>query len=156
MELTFLYQLIPSAISIFLVLSTPLSNSALEKRMERTTYSDPEKETAKKIAKDWGTRLAFHSAMLAAIAGAVAVATDPIRPWLLVVAVILLGVVSFALQMYLWGVQIGRLYEGRRIKPAKVCDAVLVFVNVLIVMMFLLNDPERRAALGELLAGLAS
>jgi hypothetical protein len=128
----------------------------MEKRIDASSFADGEKVAGKRISKDWNIRFGFNSAMLSAIASAIAVATDPVRIWLIVVAVLTLVVILYMVQQYLWGEEIGELFEGRGLVPAVRLDILLLVVNLAIVAMFVLNNPDRRESFCLLIGALCS
>jgi hypothetical protein len=148
-----LYQLIPSVISIFIILFSTRANRFLEKRINSSSANAGEKSFAMRVALDWGARLGFHSAMLAAVGGALVAATDPFRQWLVIMVFLAVAAVWFIAQLALWGEHFGELHEGK-VSLATKLDLTLILHNVGIVLIFVLNHPGRRATLCELLAKL--
>lgn len=152
------YQLVPSAISVFLILFSTRFSRPFERVIDNhpyECYANEEderdggaKDFAKRMAKGWAAQVGFHSAMLAALASAVAVATDPLRVWLLIASVVVLAVVELAWTMALHGRALDDIHEGR-VSIATRLDLTLILLNGLIALVITLNPDDRRAAVSQ-------
>lgn len=151
MDLTFSYQLIPSAVSILLIVLSSLGGKSFENEIEQFPRIDPDdKIDIKLLAKDWNYRLGFHAAMLSAFGSVVAVTTDSIRIWLLVAGVMTLAVAWYLAQQLLSSKPLGSGLDGRFPLVWKL-DAALVVVNLAIMAATALGPDDRRADVFEFL-----
>lgn len=162
-SVSWLYQLLPSAISVFLIPFSTCLTRVLEKQIDEHPYrcvneQGDAKDFAKVMAKSWVTQVGFQTAMIAAFASAIVaaiavLATDPLK-----VMPLVLVIVGMLATHILWTVRLSReraqdIHEGW-FSTAQMLNLTLIVVNVMIASIIVLNDDNLRATILGWFAGL--
>lgn len=128
----FMYQLLPSLMSLGIILGSTVPGSALRKNVSNIPDVDEDDKTfATNVALDWAIRLGFHTAMASALVSVAVMFSDLPNFALLVGTLCVLAFIWWVMVHYLWKEEIGEMVEGGVLGPAFWCNAVLLYLTVI-------------------------
>lgn len=149
------YQLMPSAISILVVMTTWLFDRTLKSKLRLYTLKTlEEKKFAEDVALDWSSRIGFHSALLGLCVSGLVAAADSGEMWLTLMVAVAYFVLLYLVSGVLWTTPLKDFREGGLLSRSHLLNTMLVIANLVTMGVIALGPDIRRTQVYELVSQL--
>ncbi len=156
------YDYLPTIISLLLIVTTRIGSLYFANHIGNYQFGEKglqkNKLAVKNIALDWGNRQAFLGSMVAAFFALFSVFSKARHNWIGGIAVVLIFVVLVTIFLWAMGRRPGEWEDhillhvplgsdmSIKVTRAGLCNLVLIVVNISVLIVLLLSEPDIRTA----------